>query len=356
MLLGAYTHFYTFATMTRNYLLLGTTLSALATPALCWGQYGHEITATIAEAHLLPSTRQAICGLLPGAFKCHLAGVAAWPDLIKQDPENNARMTFLENATTLVLLAGHRIIIFSLPSLTARAILFLRTRGGVQDEALRFLVHFLGDLHQPFHLAGLYLGGNRVDVLWNGRKTNLHAVWDESLVNHMIIHTTDHTSPLPTSSSTPTLERERNIRIEEALRGSIYDAYTRSILIEGIHGRWANEIQEWISCPKPSVSLHDAQLRMAQGDLMFDDPVDVPVCPHHWTIKTHDMLCTYIWPFGLTDKTPPRELNTADYAERVRSELVVEKQLAIGGMRLAAVLNNVLASEDDKARYGLVPL
>ncbi|KAF8672806.1 S1/P1 Nuclease [Rhizoctonia solani] len=355
--------------MARNYLLLSTTLLALATPALCWGQYGHEITATIAEAHLLPSTRQAICGLLPDTFKCHLAGVAAWPDLIKQDPENNKYNSLhyvnerkndiprkCDNFGSSGWTSDHNILTAIVNRTRDIVSTDPRTISSVQDEALRFLVHFLGDLHQPFHLAGLYLGGNRVDVLWNGRKTNLHAVWDESLVNHMIIHTTDHTSPLPTSSSTPTLERERNIRIEEALRGSIYDAYTRSILIEGIHGRWANEIQEWISCPKPSVSLHDAQLRMAQGDLMFDDPVDVPVCPHHWTIKTHDMLCTYIWPFGLTDKTPPRELNTADYAERVRSELVVEKQLAIGGMRLAAVLNNVLASEDDKARYGLVPL
>ncbi|GAB1528184.1 hypothetical protein RhiTH_011376 [Rhizoctonia solani] len=328
----------------------GTLHTDYSQPLLLGEEWGHEITATIAEAHLLPSTRQAICGLLPDTFKCHLAG--KYNSLHYVNERKNDIPRKCDNFGSSGWTSDHNI----LTAIVNRTRDIVSTDPSVQDEALRFLVHFLGDLHQPFHLAGLYLGGNRVDVLWNGRKTNLHAVWDESLVNHMIIHTTDHTSPLPTSSSTPTLERERNIRIEEALRGSIYDAYTRSILIEGIYGRWANEIQEWISCPKPSVSLHDAQLRMAQGDLMFDDPVDMPVCPHHWTIKTHEMLCTYIWPLGLTDKTPPRELNTADYAERVRSELVVEKQLAIGGMRLAAVLNNVLASEDDKARYGLVPL
>jgi hypothetical protein len=51
-----------------------------------------------------------------------------------------------------------------------------------------------------------------------------------------------------------------------------------------------------------------------------------------------------------------QELNTADYAERVRKDLIVEKQLAVGGIRLAAVLNNVLASEDEKARYGVLLL
>ncbi|CAE6362833.1 unnamed protein product [Rhizoctonia solani] len=333
----------------RTALALGPALLGLATPVLGWGQYGHEITATIAEAHLLPSTHQAICKLLPSTFNKYngLHYVNERKNDIPRKCDNFGASGWTSDRNILTAIVnGTRDIVSTDP----------RIAFSVHDQALRFLVHFLGDLHQPFHLAGLYLGGNRVDVLWNGRKTNLHAVWDESLVNHMIIHTTNYTSPLPTSSSTPVLERERNTRIEEALRGSIYDAYTRSIIVEGIYERWATEVKDWISCPAPAISLQDAQLRMAQGDLMFDDPIDVPVCPHHWTIKTHDMLCTYIWPFGLTDKTPPRELNTADYAERVREDLIVEKQLAIGGMRLAAVLNNVLALEDEKARYGILPL
>ncbi|CUA76451.1 Endonuclease 3 [Rhizoctonia solani] len=339
-------------------------LAVFATPVFCWGQYGHEITATIAEAHLLPSTRQAICQLLPGTFKCHLAGVAAWPDVIKQDPENhkynnlhyvNERKTDIPRKCDDFGASGWTSNQNILTAIANRTRDIVSTDPSVHDEALRFLVHFLGDLHQPFHLAGLYLGGNNVKVRWNDRVTNLHAVWDESLVNHMIIHTTTHTSPLPTTSSTPARERERNIRIEDALRGSIYDAYTRSIIVDGIYGRWASEVEQWISCPQaPALSLQDAQIRMARGEMMLDDPTDVPVCPHHWSIKTHDMLCTYIWPFGLTDKTPPRELNTVDYADRVRAELIVEKQLAIGGMRLAAVLNSVLGHEDERARYGAV--
>ncbi|CAE6473892.1 unnamed protein product [Rhizoctonia solani] len=339
-------------------------LIAFTSPALCWGQYGHEITATIAEAHLLPSTRQAICSLLPATFKCHLAGVAAWPDLIKQDPENkkynslhyvNERKNDIPRKCDNFGASGWTSDLNILTAIANRTRDIVSTDPNTHDEALRFLVHFMGDLHQPFHLAGLYLGGNNVKVRWNGRITNLHAVWDESLVNHMIIHTTKYTSPLPISSSTPDLERERNTRIEDALRGSIYDAFTRSILVEGIYGRWAAEVEEWISCPQsPSMSLHDAQMRMVQGELMFDDPTDIPVCPHHWTIKTHEMLCTFIWPFELTDKTAPRELNTVDYADRVRAELIVEKQLAIGGIRLAAVLNGVLGQEDEKARYGLL--
>ena len=49
--------------------------------------------------------------------------------------------------------------------------------------ALRFVAHLVGDLHQPLH-AGFAedCGGNSVDVRFNGRKDNLHSLWDTTLV------------------------------------------------------------------------------------------------------------------------------------------------------------------------------
>ena len=50
-------------------------------------------------------------------------------------------------------------------------------------EALRFLIHFVGDLHQPLHAADRRdKGGNGVAVFMKNRRTNLHRVWDEDLV------------------------------------------------------------------------------------------------------------------------------------------------------------------------------
>ncbi|NJL30033.1 MAG: hypothetical protein HC897_20130 [Thermoanaerobaculia bacterium] len=50
-------------------------------------------------------------------------------------------------------------------------------------EALRFLVHFIGDLHQPLH-AGYAgdRGGNEIQLLWFGQPSNLHKVWDDGLI------------------------------------------------------------------------------------------------------------------------------------------------------------------------------
>ncbi len=50
-------------------------------------------------------------------------------------------------------------------------------------EAFRFLIHFVGDLHQPLHAADRHdKGGNNLAVLLNRRRSNLHRVWDEDLV------------------------------------------------------------------------------------------------------------------------------------------------------------------------------
>ena len=49
--------------------------------------------------------------------------------------------------------------------------------------ALKFLVHLIGDLHQPLHVgSGTDRGGNDVKVKWFGEATNLHNVWDERLI------------------------------------------------------------------------------------------------------------------------------------------------------------------------------
>lgn len=52
-------------------------------------------------------------------------------------------------------------------------------------EALFFLVHFVGDVHQPMHLGRASdRGGNSIQVTFNGRKTNLHSLWDTGLLVH----------------------------------------------------------------------------------------------------------------------------------------------------------------------------
>jgi hypothetical protein len=53
-------------------------------------------------------------------------------------------------------------------------------------EALRFMVHFVGDLHQPLHDEDNHdKGGNTRHVIFDGRPDNLHWIWDSGLLEHI---------------------------------------------------------------------------------------------------------------------------------------------------------------------------
>lgn len=62
----------------------------------------------------------------------------------------------------------------------------LKDRGPVEKEtkeSLMYLIHFVGDIHQPLHLGNARdRGGNKMARNFKGRETNLHALWDGGLI------------------------------------------------------------------------------------------------------------------------------------------------------------------------------
>jgi hypothetical protein len=51
-----------------------------------------------------------------------------------------------------------------------------------REDALRFFVHFMGDVHQPLHASGKDRGGNNAQAKWGRAKTSLHRIWDGQLI------------------------------------------------------------------------------------------------------------------------------------------------------------------------------
>ena len=53
-------------------------------------------------------------------------------------------------------------------------------------EAVKYLIHFVGDLHQPLH-AGFAedKGGNQIPVMAEGRESNLHSIWDSTIIRRL---------------------------------------------------------------------------------------------------------------------------------------------------------------------------
>lgn len=159
-----------------------------AASLLGWGKTGHRITGQIAENHLSPKAFQAIRDLL-GAQS--LAEATNWADEIRSDPAwkksdpwhyvNITDGVSYDDATK----APNGDVIAALRQMEAT----LRNPAAPKQqriEALKFFLHFAGDLHQPLHAGKANdLGGNRVQVRWfrSTEPTNLHTVWDSSLID-----------------------------------------------------------------------------------------------------------------------------------------------------------------------------
>lgn len=154
--------------------------------AFAWGDFGHRTVGRLAESYICPKAKLEIRRLL-GSFD--LAKAATWADEIRQDPAYHSYSPW-HYAT--VPLGGT----YQTPSprgdlVTALNEMSLKLRDASQSdairlEALRLILHFVGDAHQPLH-AGQKEdgGGNGVLVEWQGQETNLHHLWDSSLLYHL---------------------------------------------------------------------------------------------------------------------------------------------------------------------------
>lgn len=163
-----------------NIVMLTSVLSAMS-----WSQKGHDVVANIAQRHLTPATAAAVDSLLDGKSMVYWAN---WLDNASHTPDYAYTKTWhyknvdegvrYEEAQAnpsgdAVTAVKQQIELLSNPS----------TPGADPTLALKILIHVTGDMHQPMHMGhATDLGGNRVKVKYFGRDTNLHSVWDGSLV------------------------------------------------------------------------------------------------------------------------------------------------------------------------------
>jgi hypothetical protein len=168
----------------RRFLLVAALLP-MALVGFCWGQKGHDVTVHIAERHLTPAAQAAVDSLFDGRSPVYWANwldnashtadyayTKTWHYLNVDADKSYSTMPKNPNGD---IVSGIR---YSIRVLADSA----QTREN-RALALKMLVHFLGDLHQPLHMGhATDLGGNTVKVKYFGRDTNLHTVWDTNLV------------------------------------------------------------------------------------------------------------------------------------------------------------------------------
>ncbi|MCM1377331.1 MAG: S1/P1 nuclease [Clostridium sp.] len=159
-------------------------LALSSSSAFGWGQKGHDTVVAIAENHFTDATRAAIDSLLDGKSPVYYAN---WLDNASHTPEYAYSKTWhyknidadktYENAPNIK--EGN--IVQAIYEQTA----VLQNPNASKDEkalALKMIVHFLGDIHQPMHMGHASdLGGNKHYVKYFRSATNLHTVWDSRL-------------------------------------------------------------------------------------------------------------------------------------------------------------------------------
>ena len=152
--------------------------------AFGWGQKGHDVTVFIAENHLTPTTLEKVTELLDGKSMVYWAN---WLDNASHTPEYAYSKTWhYKNIDAGV---AYEEAPLHQDGDIVRAIYsqveILQNPDKSKDDkqlALKILEHLMGDLHQPMHMGHASdLGGNRWQVKYFNRDTNLHSVWDSSV-------------------------------------------------------------------------------------------------------------------------------------------------------------------------------
>ncbi|MFA0964483.1 S1/P1 nuclease [Roseivirga sp. BDSF3-8] len=174
-----------------------------------WGQNGHRIVAQIAYDNLSEKVKKKVDEALGDEY---LAQVATWPDFIRSetswdftkpwhyitiDPDKTVEEVMQEAAgnnsidnvlEAIALMQGilqdNKADIQMMEDMMAKNNVE-SLNGSLETTALAFLIHFIGDVHQPMHVGkNEDLGGNKISVLFFDDRSNLHSVWDQGMIEN----------------------------------------------------------------------------------------------------------------------------------------------------------------------------
>ena len=160
-------------------------------PLWAWGRLGHRVISRLAEKQLTPKAKAAIAELLePGES---LADASLWADENRRRLPKTAPWHYVD-------------VPLDEPRYDSRFSGDVSTKGCVVDKinefrltlkdqsksvedrrfALRFLIHCVEDMHQPCHVGDNGdKGGNRTQVRFFDRGTNMHALWDTGMIERV---------------------------------------------------------------------------------------------------------------------------------------------------------------------------
>ncbi len=161
--------------------------SLMVGPAWAWGRVGHRVAGKIAETRLTPAARAAVAALLePGES---IADVSTWADEVRREYQESGPWHYINIPITEPkydpkFIPKEGCVITKIDDFR-KILADTSLPRAERAKALKFLIHFVQDMHQPVHVGHRDdRGGNDLQVQFFDRGSNLHSVWDSGLIEH----------------------------------------------------------------------------------------------------------------------------------------------------------------------------
>lgn len=163
----------------------------LSEQAWSWGALAHKASANVAWNFLDTDTRNKVIAILNGG---NISDAAVWPDAARANsewkftiwyhfekaPDNMTYLDNLRRQTDSVRKLGGLLEALYVAEDTLKDV---NATSMDKENALKFVVHFVGDIHQPLHTGRIEdNSGTKIPVKWLGLDTNLHSIWDSQMI------------------------------------------------------------------------------------------------------------------------------------------------------------------------------
>jgi hypothetical protein len=171
-----------------------------STTVFAWGPHGHELIAELADSLLTSSAKEETLRLLSLEPGQTLKSISTWAD--EHRTKDNAKWHFINFPRHSCSFQKERDCNdgeCAIEALEKKVAVLSNKSAAPEDRlnALKFVVHIMGDIHQPLH-AGFPddKGGNQYQVQLDEKSTNLHAFWDNDLITRSNLSRTKYIEQL----------------------------------------------------------------------------------------------------------------------------------------------------------------
>ncbi|KAF3325617.1 endonuclease 1 [Carex littledalei] len=288
----------------KGFLLVVGLVLVLTPSVFCWSKEGHMMTCKIAQDLLEPVADEAVRNLLPDYAKGDLSALCVWADQIRHWYKYRwtSSLHFIDTPDKACSFVYSRdchdpkgqkdmCVAGAISNFTTQ---LLHYKHGTSDrrynltEALLFLSHFMGDVHQPMHVGFTSdEGGNTIQLHWYRHKSNLHHVWDREII----------------------------LTALKDYYNNDVDTFQKDLVNNYTAGAWSDDVSTWRNC----------------NDLLS--------CPTRYATESINLACKWGYD-GISDGDTLSE----EYFESRFP--IVAKRIAQGGVRLAMFLNHIFGEHN----------